>query len=175
MSYYDMFGWYTSASHPGREAPAPQNTSETTTPGELRANWDGYQWVMMEYVSPPAPPPPDLSPLTSKIKSIRDYKAQNGGYQVAGKWYHSDVFSRSQQIGLVILGPNIPPNLQWKTMDGSFVLMTQVLAGQIFAAAATQDAAMFAHAETLIAEVQAAQDPYSVDLYAGWPATYNNI
>ena len=58
MSYYDMFGWYTSILHPGREAPAPQNTSETTTPGELRANWDGYKWVMMEYVAPPPPPPP---------------------------------------------------------------------------------------------------------------------
>lgn len=57
MSYYDMFGWYTSTVYPGREAPAPQNTSETETPGELRANWDGYEWVNTPY-SPPPPPPP---------------------------------------------------------------------------------------------------------------------
>ena len=41
-------------------------------------------------------------------------------------------------MGLVMLGDNIPAGLQWKTMDGSFVVMTPSLAQQVFAAAATK-------------------------------------
>jgi len=106
------------------------------------------------------------------IKALRDQKVQTGGYQVGSKWYHSDTFSRTQQIGLVMMGANIPAGLQWKTMDGTFVTMTQQLAAQVFAAAAAQDAALFAHAENLRAQVNAAADPAGVDIAAGWPATY---
>lgn len=107
-----------------------------------------------------------------EIQAIRTAKTEAGGFPAAGKWFHSDVFSRTQQIGLTLLGANIPPGLQWKTMDGSFVTMTQTLAGQIFAAAAEQDAATFAHAEALRAAVNAAADPASVDITAGWPSTF---
>ena len=110
--------------------------------------------------------------LWLEIKALRDAKIQSGGYQVAGKWYHSDTFSRTQQIGLVMLGASIPAGLQWKTMDGSFVTMTQSLAAQIFAAAAAQDIAVFARAEVLRAQVNASSDPGSIDITTGWPATY---
>ena len=106
------------------------------------------------------------------IKRLRDIKAQAGGYQVAGKWFHSDTFSRTQQMGLVMMGANIPNGLQWKTMDGTYVTMTPTLAQQVFAAAAAQDAAIFAHAEQLRAQVFAAQDPSSVDITSGWPLGY---
>lgn len=107
-----------------------------------------------------------------QIKQLRDTKTQTGGFPAAGKWFHSDTFSRTQQLGLVLMGPSIPDGLVWKTMDGSFVPMTPTLASQIFAAAAAQDASMFAHAETLIAQVSAAPDPTTVDINAGWPATH---
>lgn len=110
--------------------------------------------------------------IWERIKTIRDNKTQNGGFPAAGKWFHSDTFSRTQQIGLVMMGAGIPAGLQWKTMDGTFVTMTPTLAGQIFAAAAAQDAATFAHAEALRAQVEAAADPATVDITAGWPATY---
>lgn len=109
------------------------------------------------------------------IKAIRDRKTMQGGYSTGGKWYHSDTFSRTQQLGLVMLGASIPEGLQWKTMDGSFVTMTQTLAGQIFAAAAAQDTALFANAESLRATVNASSNPESVDITTGWPATYNSI
>lgn len=107
------------------------------------------------------------------IKAERDRRAQEGGYLAAGKWFHSDTFSRTQQLGLLMMGPSVPDGLQWKTMDGTFVPMTPTLAGQIFTAAATQDAAMFAHAEALRAAVNAAEDPEAVDITAGWPATFS--
>lgn len=105
------------------------------------------------------------------IKAERDRRAQAGGYQVAGKWYHSDTFSRTQQMGLVMIGANIPAGLQWKTMDGSFVTMTQELAWQVFAAAAASDAALFARAEQIKATMDA--DPAAFDLSAhAWPPVF---
>jgi Domain of unknown function (DUF4376) len=112
------------------------------------------------------------SQIWEQIKTIRDTRTQTGGYAVSGNWFHSDLFSRSQQIGLTILGANVPANLYWKTMAGSFVLMTQTLAGQIFQAAAAQDIATFAHAEALKAQVYAAEQPSSVNINAGWPIIY---
>lgn len=106
------------------------------------------------------------------IKAERDHRTENGGYKVGTKWFHSDQKSRSQQLGLVLLGANIPAGLQWKTMDGSFVTMTQQLAGQILAAGAASDQAIFAAAETHKAAMEASNDPASYDFSAGWPATF---
>jgi len=128
-----------------------------------------------------APPGPDLDALRAAhweaIKAERDRRTLAGGYVVSvenePKWFHSDLLSRSQQIGLVLLGASIPPGLAWKTMDGSFVSMTQALAGAIFAAAAQQDQATFAAAEAARTVMDA--DPQSFDLAAVvWPATYGS-
>lgn len=110
-----------------------------------------------------------------KIKAIRDEKIANGGYYVDGKWYHSDTVSRSQQIGLYLMGENVPVGLMWKTMDGSFVEMTQALAQKIFFAAAGQDSALFQYAESLKAQVEASSDPLSIDIYSGWPICFLDI
>jgi hypothetical protein len=106
------------------------------------------------------------------IKAERDRRKLDGGYTAGGKWFHSDVFSRTQQIGLVLLAAGIPANLQWKTMDGSFVTMTQTLAGQVFAAAASHDIATFAAAEAHKAAMEAAADPLAYDFSGSWPSVY---
>ena len=120
-------------------------------------------------------PAPDLTALRAEhwedIKAERDKRIQTGGYLAAGKWFHSDTFSRTQQMGLVMMGAGIPVGLQWKTMDGSFVAMTQTLAGQVFAAAAASDAAIFARAEQIRAAMDA--DPAAFDLAAhAWPPVF---
>ena len=120
-------------------------------------------------------PAPDLTALRAAhweaIKAERDKRIQAGGYQAAGKWFHSDTFSRTQQMGLVMMGAGIPGGLQWKTMDGSFVAMTPTLAGQVFAAAAASDAALFSHAEQIKAVMEA--DPENFSLAAqSWPAVF---
>jgi hypothetical protein len=71
-----------------------------------------------------------------------------------------------------LLGANIPDGLQWKTMDGSFVTMTQALAQQILAAGAASDQAIFAAAEAHKAAMEASEDPASYDYSTGWPATF---
>lgn len=108
-----------------------------------------------------------------RIKAERDRRTQQGGYLAAGKWFHSDTFSRSQQLGLVLLGNAIPPGTQWKTMDGSFVTMTPTLAQQIFAAAAASDIAIFAAAEAHKAALEASADPAAYDWSGGWPAQFD--
>lgn len=106
------------------------------------------------------------------IKAERDHRTENGGYKVGTKWFHSDQKSRSQQLGLVLLGGNIPANLQWKTMDGSFVTMTPGLASQVLAAAAASDQAIFAAAEAHRQAMEACADPAAYDFSTGWPKVF---
>lgn len=106
------------------------------------------------------------------IKKERDRRIQCGGYKVGARWYHSDTFSRTQQLGLFQLGASLPAGVQWKTMDGTFVTMTQALAGQIFTAAVASDIAVFAAAEAHKAALEAAADPVAYDFSGGWPATF---
>lgn len=106
------------------------------------------------------------------IKAERDRRTLHGGYRVGDKWFHSDVFSRSQQIGMVMLGTNLPTGLKWKTMDGSFVTMTPTLAQQVFGAAAASDALIFGAAEAKRASLEASTTPWDYDVQAGWPPMY---
>lgn len=125
---------------------------------------------------------PDLSLLKQikweSIKQERERRTQTGGYKVGAKWFHSDTFSRTQQMGLVILGANIPQGLQWKTMDGSFITMTPTLAQQIFGAGAMQDTLTFAVAEqhrTAIQAMQTKEELDVYDIYVGWPEIFNIV
>lgn len=111
-----------------------------------------------------------LEQAEANIKQDRD-RRKDGGVLVSGKWFHSDAGSRIQQLGLLLMGANIPA-IQWKTMDGSFVTMTQTLAGQIFQGAAALDMALFTNCETHLAGVRAASDPTTYDHSTGWPASY---
>lgn len=106
------------------------------------------------------------------IKFERDRRTEQGGYKVGSKWFHSDQKSRSQQLGLVLLGDSIPANPLWKTMDGSFVTMTQQLAGQVLAAAAASDQAIFAAAEAHRQAMEASADPAAYDFSTGWPKVF---
>ena len=105
------------------------------------------------------------------IKSERD-RRKAGGVNVGAKWFHSDDASRIQQMGLVMMSASIPADLQWKTMDGSFVAMTQTVAGNVFAAVAASDQAIFAVAEGHRVAMEASPDPAAYDHSTGWPAIF---
>lgn len=129
-----------------------------------------------------APTPPTAAELLAAaqdaqwtaIKAERDRRTQTGGYYVASvnKWFNSDPFSRTQQLGLLMYAANMPSGIKWKTMDGSFITMTPALAQAVFAAAGASDQALFAYAESLYAQVLAASDPTSVNILSGWPKIY---
>lgn len=108
------------------------------------------------------------------IKTERD-RRKAGGVKVGEKWFHSDDTSRIQQIGLVMMGANLPANLMWKTMDGSFVLMSSQLASQIFTTIAFSDQNIFKVAEQHRMAMEASSDPEGYDFSGGWPDTYIDI
>lgn len=114
-------------------------------------------------------PKPTSAEIWERIKAERDNRTATLGYVAAGKRFHSDQKSRTQQLGLVIMGAGIPAGLQWKTMDGKFVTMTPTLAQQILAAAGASDAAIFAAAEAHRVAMEASEDPAAYDYSAGWP------
>lgn len=107
------------------------------------------------------------------IKAERD-RRQNDGVRVAGKWFHSDPSSRIQQLALTIIGANLPPGVQWKTMDGSFVEMTQALAAQIFSGSVLSDMALFEHGMQLKQQIDASILPEAIDILSGWPQTFGD-
>jgi hypothetical protein len=120
-----------------------------------------------------------------RIKSDRD-RRKAGGFKVGTDWFHSDADSRIQHLGLkdkardlLAAGGAMTDNLtilgqpvRWKTMDGSFAIVTAQLAFDIVAAAGDLDARLFAVAETHRAAMEAAADPATYDFSAGWPETF---
>lgn len=104
------------------------------------------------------------------IRAERDRRKFNGVF-VSGKWIHADTYSRTQWIGMVMMGASVPA-IEWTTMDGTTIMTSQTLASQVFNATATLDATLFAFARSLIALVDASSDPASVNITAGWPATF---
>jgi hypothetical protein len=105
------------------------------------------------------------------IKEERD-RRKAGGVKVGAFWFHSDDPSRIQQIALVMLGPNIPAGLQWKTMTGQFTTMTQSLASQVFQTSIGSDQTIFAKAEWHKQQMLASSKPETYDFSGGWPITY---
>ena len=106
------------------------------------------------------------------------------------KWFHSDGKSKTQQLGLArkadrlqvaggnmsapFAGPGPGGTLPWKTMDGSYELMTGTLAQAIVDAAEQQDMALFAVASYHGAMVMASATPETYNFSGGWPATYQS-
>jgi hypothetical protein len=105
-----------------------------------------------------------------EVQAERD-RRKFAGYMAAGHRFHSDPDSRTQQLGLVIMGANVPP-IQWRTLDGDYVTMTPQLAGAIFTATATGDSLIFAAGEAHRAAIFALTDLAAVNAYdfsTGWP------
>jgi len=174
-----LAGW---AADPILASPAPSSTSfqavqrDGVTQDGL-GNWVwAWQVTDLEEEAVAAKLALDKAARWDAIKAERDRRKLEGGYKVAvsgvDKWFHSDTFSRTQQIGLVMFGAGIPAGLQWKTMDGSFVTMTQSLAAQVFAAAGAQDVATFAAAEAHKTAMEESEDPAGYNFSGGWPAIY---
>lgn len=147
----------------------------------IQANGDGSDYELLVSLDGlPIPPHAELVPLRlqlyrehkwEQIKAERDRRKFNG-VRVAGSWFHSDDSSRIQQIGLMLMGANMPNGIMWKTMTDTFVLMTPALAIGIFQATGAQDMAIFARAEFHRAMMNASPNPTTYDFSTGWPPTF---
>jgi Domain of unknown function (DUF4376) len=114
----------------------------------------------------------------SRIKEIRD-GLQNEGVKITVSgvdyWFHSDLASRLQHMGLTMMGANMPQGILWKTMSGAMVTMTPQLAGSIFMAVAVLDTTVFGIAEYHRTTMLASPDPTQYDYTVGWPAGFNGV
>lgn len=105
------------------------------------------------------------------IQAERD-RRRSAGVRVGTNWFHSDDTSRIQQIGLLLMGPNLPPGIMWKALGNNFVEMTATLAQQIFQATGAQDMQIFAVAEQHRFQMLASANPTTYDFSTGWPPTF---
>lgn len=128
-----------------------------------------------------APLPAELPPIADRraavwerIKAERDRRAALG-VKVGVHWFHSDQKSRTQQLGLVLLGQSIPAELKWKTLTFTpppvFVTMTPALAVGIVQSAAASDTAIFTAAEVHRMTMEASAAPQDYDFSTGWPVS----
>lgn len=149
---------------------------------------DMANYNFMEYVQP------ETAPETLQAKQARVWesiKAERerrrvGGVMVAGKWFHTDDSSRIQYLGLkdsardILLSGGTPADplviegvqVQWKTMDGSFVPLTVQAVFDIVSADKRLDASLYYRAEVHNAQMMVLADPTGYDYSAGWTATY---
>lgn len=107
------------------------------------------------------------------IQSIRDSK-MTGGVKVGEKWFHTDTSSLVQYLAMLAAGESLPSNIKWKTMDGSFITMTPVLAKEIYTATMTATNSIFETAETLRVLMEESDNPFdfNIETNADWPESY---
>lgn len=143
--------------------PIPQNLTAEPCPSPLHY-WSKNGWCIDAKTA--------QAMQWQKIQTERDHRTYTGGYKVSNKWFHSDANSRSQQLALSLQGDTLPKDLQWKTMDGSFVVMTPALARQILAASTASDQAIFKAAEAHKAAMECCENPADYDFSTGWPEVF---
>lgn len=127
--------------------------------------WDGSKFIK---------PQPDLSVL--RLQIIADIRAERdrrkfNGVLVAGKWIHTDTYSRTQWMGMKIMGASVT-EVDWVTMDGSTIKTTPVLAAAVFDAVAALDTSLFNYARNLISQIDTSANPASINIKTGWPVTF---
>lgn len=138
---------------------------------QIDGAWQSSDDVAVQQIIDTYDPLPQVqAAMWKEIQTEREARKM-AGLPLSGKRFHSDADSRIQQLGLAMLGANIPVGLQWKTMDGSFVEMTPTLAQQIFIGTAQRDTAIFAAAEAHRAAMIALswQDAEQYDYSQAWP------
>ena len=142
------------------EVPEPAAPEDYTPDTYFRTEQDEYPFVVYTRKAPEAV----AAVRWEKLKQHRDHLALEGGCFCAGKWFHSDLYSKQQQMALAMLGGSLPANLQWKTMDGSYILLTPQIVADLFAAQIAREQLLFTIAETKRVD--------DTPVYEGWPARF---
>jgi len=116
--------------------------------------------------------------IWEETKKERDLR-KNAGVFADNYWFHTDVESRIQQLGLIILGQNLPAGIMWKTLDrgsvysdAQYVEMTPLLAQSIFSSTLLHDSHFHAVCEEHRKNIAVSTDPENYDYKVGWPPSY---
>lgn len=179
---YDKNGVYTNAAEvdPMGEVPAGLMTAPPALTGTQVAQAVGGAWVVLpEY--PKAPLLQRQTAAWERIKHERD-RRKFAGVKVGTDWFHCDTDSRGQwermvnrvntqglvdSAGYTIGGQPVP----WKTMTGSFVVLTAGKIRAVVDAVELQEAMIFGRAETHRLAMEASSTPENYDISSGWPAS----
>jgi len=179
---YDKNGVYTNAAEvdPMGEVPAGLMTAPPALTGTQVAQAVGGAWVVLpEY--PKAPLLQRQTAAWERIKHERD-RRKFAGVKVGTDWFHCDTDSRGQwermvnrvntqglvdSAGYTIGGQPVP----WKTMTGSFVILTAGKIRAVVDAVELQEAMIFGRAEMHRVAMEASSTPESYDFSTGWPAS----
>lgn len=147
-------------------------TSELPLDGNIKANYrvvgDGLEGVDNSAV---------IAEKWEQIKRIRDTKATDGILiQSVGKWFHTDAMSLIQYLALNLqMTKGKFKSKMWKTLDGTFVPLNELLIEEIFDTAIQSMANLFEIAETHRNLLNSSDNPLSYDITTLWPDTYSNI
>lgn len=119
-----------------------------------------------------------------RIKAERD-RRKFAGVQVGADWFHCDADSRGQwermvnrvntqnladSTGYTIGGQPVP----WKTMTGSFVVLTAGKIRAVVDAVELKEAMIFGRAEAHRVSMEASSNPESYDFSTGWPLSFED-
>ena len=145
--------------------------------GAIGDLWDGVTFT------PPAGPPlaERQTAAWERIKAERD-RRKFAGVKVGPDWFHCDTDSRGQWERMVnkvnakgladsagyTIGEQPVP---WKTMTGSFVILTAGTIRAVVDAVELQEAVIFGAAEAHRVAMEASATPETYDFSSGWPAS----
>lgn len=119
----------------------------------------------------------ELNLVWEGIKNMRAYKNSLGFYVPSvDKWFHSDqaAINNYQVIGLSIVMKTFKPE-KWKTMDGSWVEMTEELFGDVMSAMNEHGVYNFKIAELHYENVKKSDEPLNYDYKTGWKPNYIDV
>ena len=145
--------------------------SVTPPPPSTLHTWDGKTWVL-DKAAAQQHKAAQQEEVWTRIKQKRHDNLRGGVYiKSIGKWLHSDDESRAQYTFMRTM-PALPEKMVWKTMDNTFVPMTQALLDELSLQLLADEQADFANAERHRAAMLKADNPLDYDYSGGWTANY---
>ncbi len=109
----------------------------------------------------------------NQIKAKRDNLTIHGGCKIGDYWFHTDEYSKLQQLALKVTG--VTGVVAWKTMSGEFTGLDQAGVEALAAAQIERDKQIFTVAETYRTQLGMLNDVEAIaafDYSTGWPQSY---
>ncbi|WP_304672845.1 DUF4376 domain-containing protein [Neisseria blantyrii] len=132
--------------------------------------WDGKKWKISK--ADAARKKAEAAAVWEQIKQKRHRNLRGGVYvESVGKWFHNTDEARQQYTFMRTL-PQLPPDLQWKTMDGGFVKLTRALLDELSLKLLADEQQNFANAERHRVLMEQSDDPEHYDYSDGWTENY---
>lgn len=133
--------------------------------------WDGKKWKIGKDAAV-RKKAEAVAAVWEKIKQKRHENLRGGVYvESVGKWFHNTDEARQQYTFMRTL-PQLPPDLQWKTMDGGFVNLTRALLDELSLKLLADEQQDFANAERHRVLMEQSDDPETYDYSDGWTENY---